>query len=218
MTSRFINGAKFAVSQVLGAAIPISAISNANPGVASAATPAPVGSIVVLSSGWPELQDSVARSSTVAAGVSFALEGVNTTDVLRYPAGEGAGTYQIASSFVSLSQVRDVNTNGGDQSFFTYKYVEDTSSRERQKPTSKAAMSNVYTLDYDPNLAWHQALVDLDRLKKPVVLRETLPAGDVIYYYGYVSFNEVPTKTPDENMTVSVTFSMQATPIRYAAP
>ena len=216
MGSRFINGAQFAVSQALGAAVPITAVSNANPGVASATTPAANGAIVVLSSGWPEIQDTVARAAGQVAGVSFQLEGVNTVSTVRFPVGEGAGTYKVASSFVSLSQVRDIQSSGGEQAFFNYKYVEDVSSRERQKPTSKSALSNTYVLDYDPDLPWYAALIELDRLKEPVVLRETLPNGNVIYYYGYLSFNAVPTKTPDENMTVSLTFSMQASPIRYA--
>ena len=217
MGSRFINGAKFAVSTSLAAAVVITAISNASPAVASTATPPADGSILVLKSGWPELNETVARSDGAVAVTSFQIEGVNSTDVTRFPAGEGAGTFEVAGDFVSLSQVRDIQTAGGEQNFFNFKYVEDQSSRERQKPTSKSAASNTYILDYDPELPWYDALIEIDRVKEPVVLRETLPNGDLIYYYGYLSFNKVPTKTPDENMTVSMTFSLQADPIRYAA-
>ena len=47
------------------------------------------------------------------------------------------------------------------------------------------------------------------------MLREILPGGDTIYYYGMLSFNKVPTKRPNEHMLVSATFSLYADPIRY---
>lgn len=217
MSSRFINGALYAVSTQLAAAIAFSAISNASPAVASTPTPPADGSIVVLNSGWPNLTDSVARSAGQVAATSFQLEGVDTTNLALYPAGEGAGSFRVASDFVGLSQVRDVTVEGGDQNFFQYQYVEDQGGRQRQKPTFKSAMTTNILMDYDPDLAWYMALIELDRQREPVVLRETLPSGDVIYYYGYLSFNKVPTKTINENMTVQATFSLLADPIRYPA-
>lgn len=217
MSSQFINGAQYAVSTSLAAAVAISAISNANPGVASAATTPTAGNIVVLKSGWTNLNETVARVGTVVPATSFQIEDVNTTDTARYPAAEGAGTYEIAGSFVSLTQVRNVELDGGEQQFFNFQYVEDSGGRERRKPTSKSATGMKMTLDHDPDLAWYDALVELDRLREPVVLREILPNGDTIYYYGYVSFNKVPTKNINENMTNVATFSLMCDPIRYAA-
>lgn len=217
MSSRFINGAQYAVSQALAAAVAITAISNANPAVALSATPPANGSVLVLKSGWTNLNETVARSAGAVAVTSFQIEDVDSTSVVRYPAGEGAGTYEIASDFVGLSQVRDVQQEGGDQNFFNFQYVEDEGGRERSKPTSKSASNLKILMDYDPDLPWFAALVELDRLREPVVLRETLPNGDVIYYYGYISFNKVPSKVINENMTNTATFSLLADPIRYAA-
>ncbi len=217
MAARFINGAKYALSQAIAAAVAMTAVSNANPAVALAATTPNNGSIVILKSGWPELNDTVYRTAGEVDGVSFQIEDFNSTDTARFPATEGVGTYEIASSFVSLSQVRDVVMDGGEQDFFEYQYVEDASSKKRRVPTSKSPDGMSIMLDYDPDLAWYAAMIELDRLKEPVVLRETLPNGDVIYYYGYISFNKVPTKTLNENMTVKATFSMLCDPIRYDA-
>lgn len=217
MSSRFINGAKYALSQAVAAAVAITNISNANPGVANTAAPPAAGAIVILKSGWQELNETVARAAGVVAATSFQLEGVNTTSTLRYPATEGVGTFEVASSFIGLSQVRDVQMDGGDQQFFEFQYVEDSSSRTRRKPTAKSATGMTILLDYDPNLPWYQALIDLDRLQNPVVLREILPDGVVIYYYGYISFNKVPSKKVNENMTCTATFSLSADPIRYAS-
>jgi hypothetical protein len=217
MSSRFINGAQYAVSTALAAAVAFTTASNAAPPVLAAATTPNAGSIVVIKSGWTNLNETVAKVATETEGVSFTLGEVDTTDAVRYPAGEGAGTYEVASDFVGLSQVRDVAFAGGEQNFFEFQYVEDANGRIRRKPTSKSAESFEITMDYDPNLPWYAALIELDRLQEPVVLREILPGGDTIYYYGYISFNKVPTKGLNENMTNKATFSLSADPIRYAA-
>lgn len=213
----FINGARYGVYKSLAAAVAISALSNANPAVASAATTPDDGSIVLVESGWQALNNSVFRTDGEVDGVSFQLEGVDTTNVTRYPAGEGIGTFRIASDISLMDQVRNVEFSGGEQQFFQFQYVEDESSEQRQKPTFKSARSMLITMDYDPNKAWYADLIELDRLREPVVLRELLPGGDAIYYYGYISFNKVPTKTINENMTVSATFSLLSDPVRYAA-
>lgn len=215
MSSTFINGAKYAVSTSLAAAAVVSAISNADPAVATTATPPAEGDVLILLSGWTEVNETVVRASAVTAN-SFTMEGVDTSDVVRFPAGEGTGAYQTAGGFVGVSQVRDVVVSGGDQNYYNYQYVEDQSGRQRQKPTFKGATSIALTMDYDPSLAWHETLVELDRLREPVVLRETLPTGDVIYYYGAIAFNKVPTKSINENMTVSASFSLLSDPVRFA--
>ena len=216
MTSRFINGAKHAVSTAVTAAAAITGISNANPAVASAASPPAAGSFVIIKSNWPELNDTVAKVGTVTAG-TFVLLGVDTSDLNRFPAGEGAGTFQVASSFVSLSQVRDVDQSGGEQQFYTYQNVEDPSSRQRQDPTYKNPMVIRVDMAYDPALPWYETLIELDRTREPTVLREILPGGDTILYFGIMSFNKVPTKKVNEHMMVSATFSLYADPIRYDA-
>lgn len=214
MSSQFINGAQYAVSP-LAAAVAFSALSNANPAVASCATPPANGSVVVVTSGWEDINGGVFRTAGQVAATSFQLEDFDSTDAVRFPAGEGAGTFQLANAFTSLSQVRDIPTEGGDQQYFAYQYVGDKSRRQRRKPTYKNAMGMKIVLDYDPDLPWYQALVDLDFKAQPVVLRETLPGGDVIYYVGDVSFNKVPSKGMNENMTVTASFSFNSDPMRY---
>lgn len=72
-------------------------------------------------------------------------------------------------------------------------------------------------MDEDSDLPWFNALKEMDRRGEPVVLRETTPKGDVIYYVGTVSFNSIPTKTLNENSTVTASFSINSDPIRYKA-
>lgn len=217
MSSRFVNGTRFAVAPLASLAVAISGISNADPAVASTANPPAEGAIVVIQSNWPGLTDVPARADAVVAGVSFVLEGYDTTNTGLYPPGEGGGVFLATQAFVSLSQVREVTTEGGDQNYFDYQYVEDRSNRQRRKPTYKSAMGYNIVMDEDSDLPWFEALREMDARGEQVVLRETTPNGDTIYYVGTVSFNAIPTKTLNENSTVTASFSINSDPIRYKA-
>lgn len=216
MSSIFINGSKFGLSTTMGAQIEVTGISNAAPPVLSSATQPADDSIVVLGSGWSALDNAVGRTAG-ATSTGFELKGFDTTDTKRFPAGEGAGYVQVASDFVSLTQIRDVQMSGGEQQFYQYQYVEDENGRQLQKPTFKNAIVLTIPMDYDPKKAWYNALIEADRKGEPVVLRCTLPNGSEILYYGYISFNKVPTGAVNENMQVTATFSMLSDPVRYDA-
>lgn len=216
MSSIFINGTRYSVSTALAAAVPITAITNAKPAVASAATPPADKSVLVLKSAWTNLNETVARSANADAN-SFEIDGLDTTNTVLYPAGAGAGNFQAVTSWVDLDQVRDVVMAGGDQQFFNYQYVEDPTSRQRQKPTFKNAMTMTVSLDYDPDKPWYAALIEADRLREPVVVRGVLPNGSTLFYYAYPSFNKVPVGQVNENLQNTAVFSLIADPIRYEA-
>lgn len=216
MPSIMPNGAKYAVSTAVAAAIAMTAISNENPARASSPSLPADGAILLLTSGWPELNGAVVRADDPATG-GFDLEDIDTSNTTRYPAGEGVGTYQVASAFQNIPKIRSVELTGGEQQFFQYQYVDDASGQQRQAPTFKSAQTLTLLVDYDPSLPHFAALVELDRKREPVVLRETLTNGDVIYYVGWISFNKVPSKTLNEFMTNQLTFSLTAEPMRYDA-
>lgn len=216
--SMMINGARYAVATVLGAPVAITNVTNANPAVAQTVTPPTAGSILLLSSGWGDLNEAPARATTIVAGVSFVLEGYDTTNIVRNPSTEGLGAYQIATSFINLPKIHDIQPTGGEQQFASRQYVSDPSGKQVQAPTNKTAQSRKYMLDYDPTKPHFAAMVELDRKRELVILRETLPNGDVIYYSGYLSFNKEPTRTLNEFMSNELTFSMSSDSIRYAAP
>jgi hypothetical protein len=209
------NGTKYAFSTAYGTAQAISAISNASVAVATATTPPTDDSVVVVTSGWTELTDNVAVTDEATA-TTFKMVGINTSDTKRFPAGEGAGTFKTVTAWQSIDQIRDVSMTGGEQQFFNYQYVEDPSSRERQTPTNKNAMSMTINLDYDPDKAWYSALIEADRKREPVVLRSSLPSGDTMYYYGYLSFNKVGTGGVNEHLQNVCTFSLLSDPYRVA--
>lgn len=216
MSSLMINGARYAVATTLTAAAAMTAVSNADPGVATAVAPPIEGAVLLLASGWNLLDEAPVRAANPTAG-SFELEGYDTTDLTLYPAGEGIGTFQVAGGFVNLPKIHDIQTTGGEQNYATRQYVSDPSGKQVQAPTFKSARNLTYMLDYDPTKAHFDALVELDRKREVVILRETLPNGDVIYYAGRISFNKEPTRVLNEFMSNQLAFSPTSDSIRYAA-
>lgn len=216
MSSMFPNGTIFAVSTGFGAAIAVSATTNANPAVASAAAPPADNSIVLISSNWPDLNDRVARTDNADLD-GFELLGIDTTDVTRFASGTGSGSVKVVSGWVNLSQVRENTKSGGEQQYFTWQYVEDRSGRQRQRKTFKNAKSINITLDYDPALAWYDELSRLDKQQDLQILRATLPNGAQLFYAVDVAFDDDPSMTLNENMTNVATFSLNSELTRYEA-
>jgi len=214
MSSIFINGSQFRVSKSVAQAVAITSIANGVDPVASTTTPPEDGDILVIDSGWSALTESVFRALDATAD-GFKLEGADTTDLRLHPAGGGEGGYRAVADWFSLDQITDVQITGGEQQYHQFQYVEDPSSKQRQKPTVKSPTVLTYTLDYDLNKAWYAALIKLDRLRTPVVLETKYPDGAITYYYGYPSFNKNPTGGQNVNLQNTFTLSLIADPVTY---
>lgn len=217
MSQYFINGAKYSFSTSLAAAVDITAITNANPAAASASVLPQDGDIVLLRSNWTDLNDMAAYVDN-ALGGAFDLAGVDTSDLQFFPEDEETpASYQVVGGFTSLSQIRDIQQTGGDTNQFTWGYIDDASPRQRSKPTDQNPLVLTFTMDDDPTLPWHQALIDVSKKRQLVTMRERLPTGDVLLYTGYVSFQPSPTRVRNENATVSATMSINSEILRYPA-
>lgn len=215
MASEFPNLSVFALGTTLDTAKVVTAITNANPGVASSTSHGYADGDILLLSMPSVLDQRIVRVSGSVTN-AFNLEGINTTSTTTYPSGFGVGTSQEVTAWTSFSQTTDVQTSGGEQQFYQWVYLED--GRQRQRPTFKNARSLQLTLDYDPSLSWHDALVAADLAGTVYPLRVTLPSGAKIYYSVYVGFDGQPTLTINENMKTTATFSL-ANPnlTRYSA-
>lgn len=218
MSQFFVNGAQYAVFTAVGAPVAIADISNAKPPVANTATPPAAGDIVLLNSNWSDLIGQAVRAANPVAATSFELDGLDTTSLALYPAGEGAGSFSLLSAPVNLTQIRDIQQSGGDYNDFSWAYVEDRSLRSRSKPTNANPVKLTFTLDYDPDLQWYNALDTLTKKQILTAMRETLPNGDVLYYTGYLAMNKSPTRVRNENMTVQAVMTINSEVLRYAAP
>lgn len=208
------NGATIALATGYSASAPITAISNANPAVATITGGAvTTGDILVVKSGWSRLNDRVIRAA--AGGSAVTLEGVNTTNVSTYPAGSGLGSLVEVSGWQQITQILETSSSGGEQGFVQYSFLE--SDAEYQIPTTKSPVSFKFKIADDATLAHYAVLDAADIARTPQAVRLLLPTGSVIYWNAYVTLSRTPTLTKNEVMGLEVTMSLVSEVTRYAA-
>jgi hypothetical protein len=210
------NGATISIGSGYDTVRNVTAITNANPGVMtiSDATGYAVGSIFELTSGWSRANGNVYRAATVV-GTAIGIEGLNTTSTTIFPAGAGAGTVREVTAWTQVTQILDTQTNGGDQQFVTYSFLEDNA--EHQIPTVKSPIAFNFTIGDDASLPHYSVLdaADSDRLQR--VVRVVLPSGSVIYWSAYLTLQKTPTLQKNQVMGLKVTMSLINLVTRYAS-
>ena len=216
MASYFPNGTIFSISTTRGSPVTITSISNANPGVAAATAHGLTdGDILILNPASTRLSNRVARVASSDTN-SFAIEGIDTSNTSLYPSGFGAGTAVAVDDFVPLSQITGSDSTGGEQQYFEWTYLED--GQQRRRKTFKNAKGKELTLDWDPDLPWHAAMLQADQDSVTRVLRAELPSGDVMYWSVEVAYDGEPTTTANQNMQTTAAFALQSPyHTRYAA-
>lgn len=202
------DGTIFSIATSYAAAKPMTALSNANPAVATASGIAQ-GDVMIIQSGWSKINDRV-----VKIGSSNELLGLDTTDTDLYPAGSGKGSLTKVNSWVQISQVLTSESSGGEQQFATYSFLED--DFERQIPTRNSPTTLTLTIADDMSLAGYKELEKAADSRTAKVVKARLPSGAEIYYNAYVSLNQTPSMTKGEVMAVTATISLVARPMRYA--
>lgn len=213
MSARLPNGIKIHVATTLEAAKAISGISNQNPAVATSASNGyENGNVILLNSGWNGINESVFRLIDVAAG-SFKLEGVDATDLIQFPAGTGGGSARRATGWTEVQQVMESTTEGGEQQYTTFSYLDE--DIERRLPSTKSAMGVNLSIADDPSLPGYAVLKAASRDRQARVVRITLPGGGFLFYNAIISFNEIPTMTKGSVMACAASLSLQGLPTRY---
>jgi hypothetical protein len=210
------NGIIISLATTYGAVRTVTALTNAAPAVATTSVAHGItnGGIFELTSGWQRLNGRIYRA-TGASGSTLSVEGTDTTSVATFPTGTGTGSLREITAFTQITQITDLTTSGGDMQFATYSFLEN--NFESQLPTQASAQSINITLADDPSLAGYIALKTAGEERSIRALRMTLPGGGVLLYNGYVSFNETPTLNKGSINTVTATFSLLNSPVRYSA-
>lgn len=217
MSASLPNGATLSIATTYGAVIPVTALTNAAPPVATATGHGLTNAdILEVSSGWLGLDQRPARVISSATN-SFNYEGHDTTNVVSFPAGGGVGSVRKVLTWTQIDQVMDPSTSGGDQRFVNWNYLEDGNAPERAKPTNKAAKVLTLKLADDPSKAWNAVLKAADASGTPRLIRLALPNGSFIYYNAYIGFDDEPTLSFNNIMQVSLTITSAARFVRYAS-
>jgi hypothetical protein len=216
LSVRVPNGSTVFLASGYGASKNMTALSNANPGVATLEVSHGVatGDFIEVTSGWSRLTEKILRAGTVSTN-DVPLEGYNTVATSIYPAGSGIGSVREITGWTQLTQILDSSSEGGEQQFLTYQFLE--SDAEKRIPTTKSAGGLTFTVGDDPTLPGYilASTANDDRLVRAVKI--VLPDSSIILYNAFVSLNKTPSLTVNQLMGVQVTLSLQAEPVRYSA-
>lgn len=210
------NGALVAIASGYGPLKSMSAVSNANPAVATleAAHGISTGEYMEVTSGWSRLTDKIVRAGTVATN-DVPLLGIDTTLTSIYPAAGGIGSVREITGWTQMSQILSSSSSGGEQQFLEYQFLE--ADAQKRIPTFKSAAGLAFSVADDPTLPGYILASTANDDRLPRAVRITLPSGAVILYNAYISLNKTPSLTVNEIMAVEVTLSLLAEPVRYAS-
>lgn len=209
------NGALVAIASGYGSNLTVSAITNANPAVATSTGHGLAnGDFVEVTSGWSRLTSKVVRVSGVTAN-TFELEGIDTTSTTIYPASGGTGTVRKISGWTQLSQILSSSSSGGEQQFLEYQFLE--SDAQKRIPTFKNAAGLSMSIADDPTLPGYQLASTANDDRNPRAVRITLPNNSKILYNAYISLDKTPSLTVNNIMACEVTLSLLAEVVRYAS-
>jgi len=173
-----------------------------------------VGDYIEVKSGWGLLDQRLVRCATGTTGSIIVLEGVNTTDTNKYPAGTGAGSFRKVSAWTTLSQVKSMSASGGEQQYADITSLQDVVIR--QMPTVRGAVNMTIDCFDDPALAWYADVTVADESRTPFGLLLSFPNGSKLVANSYWSLLRVPTMAQNEALMTQISLSYAAEPVRYA--
>lgn len=215
MAFRLPNGSTFDFAETYSADVTVTAISNANPAVASAAAHGFVeGDIVTVTSGWVKLTGRGFRVGAVTDD-TFEILGVNTLNTQSYPAGVSAGTAKSVTKWVNIPQITEVASSGGEQQFYQFGFLEE--DEDRQIPTTKSPSTLTLTVADDPSQPYVPVVEMADELKEERLQRLNLVNGDIILYNSIASITNTPSLTRNQIMVRTITLAQQGRVTRYKA-
>lgn len=209
----FPEGSSQQFSSTFAAAKTISALTNANPAVAtSTAHGYATGDEILLTSGWEDATDSIYQVEVVDAN-SFKILGLDTSNTDFFPAAGGAGTAQKVSAWTTIPQVLSISASGGDARFTD---VAPLAKRNAVKvPTGFNATSVTLSLAHDASNANYKTMVGISRALTKVGFKQVISGGAVTYGYGYMSVSEFPKLNNNQVNTVDAALAILGRSISY---
>lgn len=208
------DGSILAIASTYAAVKNMTALSNAASAVATleASHGVTVGNILEVTSGWGAIDGLIVRASAVSTN-DVTLEKLKTTNTTRYPAGGGIGSVRKVTAWTPLNKILDFDTEGGDQKFTEFEYLEEFEGR--RLPGSRSPITLKIDLADDPTQPWYDLIMaaDEDRAQRAVSL--TLPTGGILYYNGIISCGKTPTLKKGAVASLRASVSLVAPVMRY---
>lgn len=213
MAYGFPEGSSQQFSQTFASAKTITAITNANPAVAtSVAHGFTTGDEILITSGWEDATDSVFKITVLTAD-TFSVLGLDSSNTGFFPVGTGAGTAQKISGWTAIPQVLTISASGGDARFTDVNLL---SKRNGIKiPTGFNATSVTLSLAHDANQAGYITMLGISRNLSKVAFKQVISGGSVTYGYGYMSVSEFPKLNSNSVNTVDAAMTILGRSVSY---
>ena len=209
------EGSSQQFSNTLAAAKTITAITNANPAVATCTAHGyTTGDEIKLSSGWEDATDSVYKIESVDSN-SFKILGLDSTNTSFFPAGSGGGSAEKLSAWTAIPQVLTISASGGDARFTD---VNPLAKRNGIRiPTGFNATSVTLSLGFDATTPAYKTMVGISRSLSKVAFKQVLSGGSVQYGWGYLNVSEFPKLNNNQVNTVDAALTFLGRTMSYDA-
>jgi hypothetical protein len=211
------NGSLVHIAASYGDATSMTAVTNADPGVATLESSHAIaeGNFMEMTSGWSKLEKRIVRAGTVSTN-NVNLEGINTTSTTLFPAGSGTGSIREVLTWTQLTQILEFAGEGGEQQFLPYQFLE--SDAERRIPTFKNAVGVNLVIADDDTLAGYILAQEANDDRTPRAVRITKPNGGIIVFSAYITLAPMPTLEINQLARAQVTMSLEnPEPTKYAS-
>lgn len=213
------TGLILSVVQNYGTSKNMTALTNASEAVATLEPSHGVvaGDYLEITSGWGRLNGRIVRAKTVSTN-DVTLEGMSTSSTSLFPAGLGTGSIRKitpATGLVNMSQVKLINTSGGEQGFEDMTTLEDVMAKEA--PTIQSPLRITLTIFDDPSLPWYAVILAAADAQATIGFRLAFANGVKLLVNAFVSVSRFP--SIEGNMAVKSTIVLApiAEPTRYAS-
>ncbi|MGO4379700.1 phage tail tube protein [Pseudoduganella sp. RAF19] len=213
MAYYFAEGSQQQFSNTFASAKTITALTNANPAVATSnAHGYTTGDEILLTSGWEDATNTVWTVTVIDAN-SFSINGLDASNTSFFPSGSGTGSAQKITGWTTIPQVLTIGGSGGDPRFTD---VAPLAKRNAIKiPTGFNATSLTLSLAHDAQNANYKSMVGISRTLSTVAFKQIISGGAVQYGYGYMSVSEQPKLNNNQVNTVDAAFSFLGRTISY---
>jgi len=199
------------IQSAVGAAIAISAVTKADPAVATVETGhglAVNDYVRIESLGMNELNGRLVRISAVA-GDDVTFEGEDSASY---------GTFQSGNVFkvdldTDLTTATSLNASGGEPNFIDVTTIHD--DQEKQIPGNPSAISYTFENLWDPTDAGTKALKKLSDTQQLAGMMFQFRNGTRVVFTGYASAPGLPTGQAGDKVVSSATITMFGNPTFY---
>jgi hypothetical protein len=215
MSFNFAEGTRLHYSNTLASPVTVTAVTNANPAVATATSHGLVdGDVVLFSSGWDGANDRVFVVNQLTVD-TFEFNGLDTSSTALFPAAGGVGTVRKISNWVEVPQLLDITMSGGEPRFTTISLL--ASRNDIQVATGFNAATINFTLAHDPTNQVQKDLVAITEVLGKAAIRLLIGGSAPLYGYGNLALSSMPTMSRNQVNQVSGALSLGGRPTAYGS-